>query len=145
MGQSQKDKSQEDERQENKRQYKENQRKRNNFELVYKSVTRGKAPSRPEQAFMVSKSAQNYEGGSSNDVRATPKPDVYNPQFLEDETYLDVWDFSGYRRWFRSTGEDRRNPRKEKKKEDKKTKEKRTKQGDDPKGDQEEEEGGEED
>jgi len=50
---------------------------------------------------MVSKSAKEYEGGKSNDGRATPKPDFYNPQFLENETYFDVWG-NDYRRWFRS-------------------------------------------
>merc|ERR1712142_960357 len=93
--------TQEEGRKENEKQYAENAKKRRNFDLVYKSVTKQKAPARPEQAFMVSKSAKEYEGGKSNDGRATPKPDFYNPQFLENETYFDVWG-KDYRQWFRS-------------------------------------------
>ena len=81
-------------------------------------------------------SALEYEGGSSNDGRATPKTDHYNPQFLHnydpqvlnDETYLDVWG-DVYKRWFRSTGEDRKSGKKKKKGEEKEEKVKRGKGG----------------
>jgi len=90
-----------EERAANEIKYKENAKQREHFDMVYKSFTKKRAPERPDQAFIVQNSALKYEGGSINDVRATPKPDRYNPQFLLDETYFQVWG-DGYRQWFRS-------------------------------------------
>lgn len=49
----------------------------------------------------------DYKGGTTNDARAQANPDRYNPQFLPDETYFDVWG-DDYREWFRLQANKRR-------------------------------------
>merc|ERR1719209_428726 len=107
----------EEARQANQVYYRENAKQREHFELFYKSLTKQKAPPRPDQAYIIQKSALKYEGGTSNNGRATPKRDFYNPQFLDvvlirpqflDTSYLKAWG-NEFRPWFRSeTGKRKR-------------------------------------
>lgn len=98
---------QEEERIANQAKYKENAKRRDHFETIFKSFIKQKAPNRPDQAFIVKQSALDYKGGTTNDARAQANPDRYNPQFLPDETYFDVWG-DDYREWFRLQANKRR-------------------------------------